>query len=102
EHERRRTVLDAVDAVLQLLVRIFASVAKSEIVVREIHRVIGCDGDVVRAAEPLTIDPARKNGMRPVLLEAHQLAIIIGTPDETTRVVHARTRRTDEEHMAPA
>src|SRR2546423_13230343 len=37
--------------------------------------------------------------MGAVLLQAHHLAIIIGTPDHTALMIHAGTRRTNEKYM---
>ena len=79
EHERL-PVLDPIDAVLQLLVRILSPVTQSEVVIRHIHRIVRRDGDVVRAAELLTVHAAGQHRVGAVLFQALHLAIVVGAP----------------------
>src|SRR5690606_17524013 len=62
EHEARLAVLDEPDAVRHLLVGAVAGIPEAEIVVGKVNAVVTAHGDVVRAAEALSVRAVREHG----------------------------------------
>jgi hypothetical protein len=76
---------------------------RPEVVVGEIDGVVLGDDDVVGSAETLAVvRPARQlRARRPVLLEAHHGAVVVGAPDQAPLRVEAGAARPDEQHVRP-